>query len=119
MITWDENLLCAEDVKSPVSTIRRRLRWRRSTTCLTYCITYARNGTDLFDIYNMAEFMFKSYAQSSEELHIIGLAGSRETACELAGEIVGRVYERTGGFDVRGYFDSLSRPERTPSLGES
>ena len=109
MITWDKNLRCSERIKNEIGSIRRRLRHRKLTSAVTYCITFATNENNLFDIYNMGELLFDYYRKSDIDLHIVGLADSREEACELAAELVGEVYGSTGGLDVRSYFLNAER----------
>ncbi len=104
MITWDDNLWCSEELKGKAARIRRRLRWRKATAAATWCITLAVNKENLFDIYNMGELLFRYYRDSDDDIHIVGLADSREAACELAASMIEKVYDQTGRLDVRGYF---------------
>ena len=104
MITWDDNLRCSERIRKDLRSIRRRVRWRKATSATTFCITFATNEKNLFDIYNMGELLFEHYRRSDVDLHILGLADSREEACELVAEMVKEVYDATGGLDVRKYF---------------
>lgn len=104
MITWDDDLRCSERIQKELGSIRRRVKRRRATSASTFCITLATNEKNLFDIYNMGELLFEHYRRSDIDLHIVGLADSREEACELAAQIVGEIYEATGGLDVRKYF---------------
>ena len=104
MITWDDDLRCSGELRPKVTQIRRRLRWRKATSAATFCITLASNKDNLFDIFNMGELLFRYYRESDEDVHIIGLASSREEACELAGQIIEEIYSSTGGLDVRAYF---------------
>ncbi len=104
MITWDDNLRCSERIRNELGSIRRRVRRRKATSAATFCITFATNEENLFDIYNMGELLFAHYRRSDVNLHILGLADSREEACELVAEMVKEVYDATGGLDVRKYF---------------
>ncbi len=104
MITWDNNLWCSDEMRPKIQQIRRRLRWRRATSAATFCITLASNKQDLFDIFNMGELLFRYYRDSDEDVHIVGLAGSREEACELAAKMIEEIYNSTGALDVRNYF---------------
>ena len=104
MITWDDDLRCSEELRPKIRQIRRRLRWRRATSAATFCITLASNKNDLFDIFNMGELLFRYYRDSDEDVHIVGLAESREEACELAAKMIEEIYNSTGALDVRGYF---------------
>ena len=107
MITWDDNLRCSERIRKELGSIRRRVKRRRATSATTFCVTLATNEKNLFDIYNMGELLFEHYRGSETDLHIIGLANTREEACELAAELIGEIYEATGGFDVRKYFGAV------------
>lgn len=104
MITWDDKLKKDPYVVIDVKAVKRRLRWRRKTSCAVYCVALATNSDNLLDIYNMGELLFKYYAGSDVEIHIVGLAHDKDSAINLAGDIVSEVYAETGGFDVRGYF---------------
>lgn len=104
MITWNDNLVCTDDVKGRERSIKRRLRFRKAALANTFAIAFATNGDNLFDIYNMGEFLFKYYRKSSEEIRIVGLASSRESACELVSSMISEVYEKTGTLDVRKYY---------------
>ena len=52
----------------------------------------------------MGELFFKRYEESEDELHIVGLAESRDAAIHLAADIVGKVYDVTDSFDIERYF---------------
>lgn len=104
MITWNDNIRIAEGIDYSVKTVKRRLRWRLTSAALTWCVALAVNENNLLDIYNMGELNFKYYAKSNTEIHVVGIAPSRDAACELASEIIGEIYSETGGFNVRDYF---------------
>ena len=59
----------------------------------------------------MAELLFKHYEECEEEIHIIGLAESREAAIGLAADIIAEVYEKTDGFDVKRYFNEFLKDD--------
>ncbi len=42
--------------------------------------------------------------RQEQQLYVLGLAGSRGEALELVQGLVMEVYDKTGEFDVRGYF---------------
>lgn len=107
MITWNDNLRSTESVKSNIAGIKRRLRWRKTTSVLNYCIALASNEENLFDIYNMGELLFRYYRDSDVDIHIVGLARTKDEAFELVRDIVQDVYTATGGFDVRKYFNRV------------
>lgn len=104
MITWNDKLKNDPDLDIDVKKVKRRLRWRRKTSLAMYCVALPTNSDNLLDIYNMGELLFKYYAGSNVDIHIVGLAHDKESAINLAGEIISDIYNETGGFDVRGYF---------------
>lgn len=57
--------------------------------------------THLLNIYP-GEILKKKYYKESDEL-VIGAAGTKEEAEELAGGIIEMVHRRTGGFDIMAY----------------
>ena len=66
----------------------------------TFVIILAVNGKDLFDILP-AYMLFKDLYQ---EQPILGVAITKEEAFEVCENMIRDVYERTGGYDVRSYF---------------
>lgn len=104
MITWNEHLVCTDDITGDVRSIKRRLRFRKAAAAATFAITFATNNDNLFDIYNMGELLFRYYRDSDEKITIVGLASSREGACELVSKMLEDVYKETGTFNVRGYY---------------
>lgn len=104
MITWNEHLVCTDDIKGSTRSVRRRLRFRKAAAANTFAIAFATNRDNLFDIYNMGELLFRYHRDSDEDIRIVGLASSREKACELVSDMLSEVYEKTGAFDVRSYF---------------
>ncbi len=67
-----------------------------------YVLTLAANGTDLIDI--IPAFLLRPEQVKDPKFEIIGIAVTKEEAMELSREIIMDVYEKTGSFDVRGYF---------------
>ena len=64
-----------------------------------YVLTFASNEKNLLDIYSASSLNQPYYKQ--QDLLIVGVAADYEDAAELVGTIVGEVYQKTGGFDVR------------------
>ncbi|MBQ9119403.1 MAG: hypothetical protein IJY09_05020 [Lachnospiraceae bacterium] len=89
-------------MKSEHRRLIRRLQQGKKIAKDTVLITYAYNGADLFDLIPAKELKFPY--RKRQELFVLGLAGDKEEAAGLVGEMVTEVYEATGGFDVRGYF---------------
>ena len=66
----------------------------------TFVIILAMNGKDLLDILP-AYMLFKDTYQDQV---ILGVAVTKEEAFEVCENIIRDVYEHTGGYDVRSYF---------------
>ena len=64
-----------------------------------YVLTFASNEKNLLDIYSASSLNQPYYKQ--QDLLIVGVAADYEDAAMLVGKIVGEVYKKTGGFDVR------------------
>lgn len=107
MITWDNNIRFTPKVKKKFGRIKRRLRRHKLTSVLSYCIAFPTNPENKLDIYNMGELLFKRYEEYDDEIHIIGLAESKDAAIGLAADIISEVYERTDSFDVQKYFNDF------------
>lgn len=58
-------------------------------------------GEDLLDI--MPSYML--FADRYKETEILGVAASKKEALDVGAKIITDVYEKTGGFDVKAYFD--------------
>ncbi len=108
MITWDDHVRFTKTTKKLFGRIKRKLRWHRLSVARYYCITFPTNPVNKLDIYNMGELFFKRYEESEEELHIVGIAESREAAIHLAADIVAEVYDVTDVFDIQRYFREFS-----------
>ncbi|QHQ62517.1 hypothetical protein Ana3638_18435 [Anaerocolumna sedimenticola] len=67
-----------------------------------YCITFASNSYNLFDIINANELIFPYY--SKRDVYILGLAGSKGQAKYLVKDMLMEIYDKTGDFRVREYF---------------
>ncbi|MCR5685247.1 MAG: hypothetical protein K6G81_07460 [Lachnospiraceae bacterium] len=108
MITWDDHVKFTRAMKNKFGRVKRKLRWHRLSVAKYYCVTFPTNPENKLDIYNMGELFFKRYEDSEDELHIVGLAESRDAAIHLAADIVAEVYDRTDGFDIRRYFKEFA-----------
>ncbi|MBR4726046.1 MAG: hypothetical protein K6G45_12130 [Lachnospiraceae bacterium] len=111
MITWDDHIRFTPKTKKKFGRIKRRLRRHKLTSVLSYCIAFPTNPENKLDIYNMGELLFKRYEEYDDEIHIIGLAESRDAAIELAADIISEVYERTDSFDIQKYFKDYLKDE--------
>ncbi|NMB44376.1 MAG: hypothetical protein GX995_09645 [Clostridiales bacterium] len=102
MISWSNKLFLSEKFKTrDLSKIKSNINEGKLTRNV-YCITFASNPKNLFDIYNAKEFIQPFYKK--QDLHILGLAENKNKAYELVKDMLEEVYERTGDFKVREYF---------------
>ncbi len=105
MITFHEKLRCIGKAKKKEHKIRKLVEKRKLRSLKYYCVAFPSNKENILDIYNMGEFLFEHYRKdTSEDVHIIGLADSREDAAELVREIIDTVYRETGTFNVERYY---------------
>ena len=74
----------------------------REATFNVYCIAFASQPSNLFDIMDANELLFPHYKRA--EVLIVGLAKGKEEALTLVQEMLLEVYRETGEFDVRTYF---------------
>lgn len=104
MIVWDDNIVY--DVKSSKKSekIRGKLDARKLSSIGTYCVAIAVNKDNLFDIYNMGELLFRYHRDSDEQIRIVGVASSKESAMEVAGAIIEMVFQKTGNTDIRSFY---------------
>lgn len=107
MIKWYPDLYLDSITRKQVKKIKRKMEQGRKTV-FYYCIALASNPNNLFDIIYTDELLFHYYR--SKEIYIIGLASSRESAVHLVKDIVTELYENTGRFDARTYFQSTEIP---------
>lgn len=102
MISWSNQLFTSKSInKRELKSIKKKINKNRFLKDV-YCITFASNTENLFDIYNVKQFIFTYYKK--KDIHILGLAKSKEEACELIIEMIEEIYKETGEFKVRDYF---------------
>lgn len=102
MLKFRSAMFFGESVKKEHRKLLRRLHRGKAVSKEITLITYAANGRDLFDLIPAWVLRFPYLKQ--QDLYVLGLAGSREEAIELAIEMTMEVYGKTNGFDVRAYF---------------
>jgi hypothetical protein len=102
MIKWASNLYFSEDFKQQKKRKTMKSIDRGEMTFEVYCITFASNSHNLFDIINANELLFPYYAR--QEIYILGLAGSKGQARILVKDMLEEIYNKTGDFKVREYF---------------
>jgi hypothetical protein len=69
-----------------------------------YCISLAKNGCDLLEIYHN-NLLLQSFYKNSDKM-IVGIAVGYEEAIEVVTEIVEEMYHKTGKFDIQTYISS-------------
>lgn len=99
---WAVNLYTTESTKKVLPRIMQKVRKRKLQPNLRI-ITLASNEQNLLDIIPAAAYMQKVMADLSPD--IVGVANGQEEAQELAAQIIFDVWEKSGGFDVRTYFE--------------
>ncbi len=75
-----------------------------------FLVTLPRYGSDLLEIYSY-KMLCKTYYRKYPPM-IVGVAKGYDEAVEVARMIVLETWEKTGGFDVRGYIMSNRVPEK-------
>ncbi|MFU0826866.1 MAG: AsnC-trans-reg domain-containing protein [Lachnoclostridium sp.] len=102
MIKWAKKLYFSSDMKQTKKNRLIRAIEKGELTYEVYCITFASNPHNLFDIINANELLFPYYAR--QEITVLGLAGSRGQAKLLVKDMLEEIYNKTGDFRVREYF---------------
>jgi hypothetical protein len=74
----------------------------QKTTFGIYCITFASNAANLFDIIDANELLSPHYKRSN--VCIVGIAKGKKEAVGLVQEMLLEIYRETGAFQVRTYF---------------
>lgn len=101
---WYEKLYMGEKAKKKRFSILQSVRRGKKSGYLI--LTPASNPQNLLDIYPASTWNQPYY--KGKEFLIVGVAADDQDAALLAGKIVGDIYKKTGGYDVTGYFKSVS-----------
>lgn len=101
MIKWYGQLYTDEVLKKKKAKIMKKLEDGKVTFDI-YCVALASNEENLFDIINTNELLFQHY--KSNDIYIVGLAASRESAVNLVVSMIEEVYHSTGEFQMRKYY---------------
>ena len=101
MVLWASHLFIGNKMKKKQKKAIVSINQREATFEI-YCITFASNPNNLFDIMNANELLFPHYQRI--EVNIVGLAKGKQEAIDLVQKMLMEVYKKTGGFDVRAYF---------------
>lgn len=102
MLKFRSAMFFGESVKKEHRKLLRRLHRGKLVSKGITLVAYAANERDLFDLIPAWELWFPYRKQ--QDLYVLGLAGSKEEAIDLAVEMVMEVYGKTDGLDVRAYF---------------
>lgn len=105
MLSFRKDPFVGESVKEKYQKLVPRIREGKRVKKGVTLIAYAVNGVDLFDLIPANEMKFP--LRRKQDIHVLGLAGSRDEAIGMVQEMVMEVYGHTGEFDVRGYFGFL------------
>lgn len=105
MIVWYHDMYMDEYVSENPDKYKLLVEDDRVCIPSIYCIAIASNADNMFDIISCNELLFKHYKRN--KLYVIGLATSHSGAVDLVMNIVSDIYESTGGFDVRRYFNII------------
>lgn len=101
MILWTSRIYFGDKLNKKKDKVIASIN-NSEVTFGVYCITFASNEDNLFDIMNANELLFPHYKKS--EVRIVGLAKGKEEALELVQKMLMEVYHKTGSFDVKTYF---------------
>lgn len=101
MIVWTSNVYVGKKMRNKKTNAVASINGSEVTFGV-YCIAFASNPDNLFDIINANELLFPYYR--NKETRIVGLAKGKEEAMKLVQTMLMEVYNRTGNFDVRSYF---------------
>lgn len=98
---WYKNLYYGEKAARHKKLIKFNIRTGHAGLN-TFVLVMPGGDSNMFDIYRTAEFKQKIY--NSRTLRVVGIAKGKEEALELTTQIINDVYTKTGGFDVRKFF---------------
>ena len=98
---WYERLYLGEKAKKKRFSILQAVRKEKASGY--YILTPPANRKNLLDIYPAHTLQQPYYKK--QDLLIVGVAADYEDAALLAGKIIGDVYQKTGGYDVRGFME--------------
>ena len=101
MIQWTSRLYVGEGLKKKKDKVIASINNRRITSDI-YCIAFASQPDNLFDIMNANELLFPHYQKL--DIKIVGLAKGRDEATNLVQDMLMEVYKNTEEFCVRDYF---------------
>lgn len=101
MIRWITALYIGDKMKKKKDKVIASIN-NSEATFNVYCITFASNPNNLFDIMDANELLFPH--NKKNDICIIGLAKGKAEAILLAKTMLTEIYNQTGEFNVRAYF---------------
>lgn len=101
MVQWISNLYIGDRMQKRIDRVMASID-KREVTYNVYCIAIATSDHNLLDIIDANELLFPYYRNRT--MKVVGLAKGKQEAVQLVEQIIVRVYQETGGFDVRAYF---------------
>lgn len=101
---WYRNLYLGPGAAPHIEKIREKAALKKVMAGVYY-ITPASVQGNLLDIFHNG-MLRQTLFSDGQCTDVVGVAEGRMEAFRLAGRIIGDVYEETGGFDIRSYFQS-------------
>lgn len=101
-MTFADDLIFSDSLHRKKARILKKIKDKKIKLGL-YCIALPSNKKNLMDIYNYNELL--QPAMRELDIHVIGLAASKEEAFDMIVAMLDETYEATNGFDIVGYFD--------------
>ena len=99
---WAVNLYTTEKTKKMLPRIMPKVRTGRVQSGV-WLITIASNEQNLLDIFHAIHYVQPMFAKLNPD--IVGVAESEEQVKEQLLRITEDMYQKTGNFDVRSYFE--------------
>jgi hypothetical protein len=104
-MTWYDDLYVGYGIRKKEKQVVWRIKHNAGQIGV-YVIALASNKKNLLDIIPATDLLQRSYPK--QEMYVVGLAKGYDEAVDVAVSIVEEVYQMTGGFDVRRYFQIKS-----------
>lgn len=101
MVRWTTRIFVGDKLKEKKEKVVNAINQQKATFGI-YCIAFASNTDNLFDIMDANELLFPHYCRT--EVCIVGIAKGKEEAIALVKDMLLEVYRVTGEFKVRSYF---------------
>ncbi len=102
-LTYDKRLY-NEGVGKNTLTRLGGLKLPKDLLTEVYLVTMPLFGDGLLEIYDARELAQKYYKTKVPNIHVVGVAPSKEEAFDVVQQIITDVMKETGGTDLEGYF---------------